>query len=219
MRTLFCSLIVVLLCLAQSQQLFANGLVGQSLNIVEPDNATESTNDFGSIEASGAIGSYNYLSGSVNSLLIGNANEFDNVTSDLVVGDSNFGFGTLNSFLLGDGNQTSNVYNAAIFGSYNYMEEADTGLVAGQNNYVSGPGNFALGVGLISLDVTSPAKVIVGNYNTPRTNQLFVIGNGTGPATAERHNALEVYQNGAVRLGKRGGDIPMGEFGNSGSGD
>lgn len=50
------------------------------------------------------------------------------------------------------------------------------------------------------------------------TDPLFVIGNGTGDPgdtpEIQNRNALTVYKNGDVRIDKRQGDIPMGQYGN-----
>lgn len=97
-------------------------------------------------------------------------------------------------------------------------------MSVGLNSTASG--NIAFSAGYKTV-ATSYGSFVIGRNNLVEasnatvwtdTDQLFVIGNGTGvttdPVGVKNRNAFVVYKNGDARFTKRQGDILMGEFGN-----
>lgn len=88
-------------------------------------------------------------------------------------------------------------------------------IAVGFNNVVSpgtsGMGTAAIGTGLRAEWANS---LVVGQYNSTVTGgtPLFVVGNGEN--NDQRKNAMEVWSNGTVVIGKvpEKGGVPMGEF-------
>lgn len=68
----------------------------------------------------------------------------------------------------------------------------------GTNTVASGPASAALGLGTTA---TAPASTIVGKYGTTGTNDLFVVGNGTG--TGAQSKAFSVTSDGTATLNNK----------------
>lgn len=75
----------------------------------------------------------------------------------------------------------------------------------GKANFVSANNCMAIG---LDLDLQTNNSVAVGKYNVNTNGMLFVVGDGT---SAERSNALEVWDDGTVII-KKQGDISMGNY-------
>ena len=103
---------------------------------------------------------------------------------------------------------------------YGWFGSSHTGayggtVAVGFNNIVkpgtTGTGTAAIGTGLRANWANS---LVVGQYNSTATGgtPLFVVGNGESDSV--RKNAMEVWSNGTVVIGKvpEKGGVPMGEF-------
>lgn len=178
-------------------------------------------------EHSAAIGAGNYVP-IENSLYIGYLNgDYGNVSgySSLVIGEYNFDSADMevfNSVVVGRfvsgayagsgpySGMTGTMESSLVVGG-GHSVSISNGLVAGFANYATG-GSFVLGMGLIAYD----GQIAFGKFNAPPVaGQLFVVGNGTH-STTDRRNAFEIYNNGAVRIPARQGDVGMGRFGRTG---
>jgi hypothetical protein len=103
--------------------------------------------------------------------------------------------------------------NGIAIGYSNSTETAGTAI--GWGNWVLGYRATAIGY---SLTADSHSSFVVGCYNVGGgemwdwvpTDPIFEIGNGT--AYNARSSALIVYKDGSIKIPKRQGDIPMGEF-------
>lgn len=159
-----------------------------------------------------AAGSGNSVSGGWNSTALGINNAVSNSSASTVIGQGNLINGGYNSFATGVGNSVSGASAMAI----------------GESNTSSGWTALTVGRGLTSA---AAGCVVVGMYNTPifgnanswvGAEPVFVVGNGTGgtqlagQSGATTSNALVVYKDGGIKLGKRQGDLRMGRFGNVG---
>jgi hypothetical protein len=69
----------------------------------------------------------------------------------------------------------------------------------GTASFAAGSGSQALGTATVAMGIgtvaSSSGQLVVGHYNETKTdiNNLFVVGDGTGPLTANRRNIIEVY--------------------------
>jgi len=156
---------------------------------------------------------------------VGGSNAQGNIAAGLmntVTGYASFGFGS--------NNQTPGSYSMAI-GSGNIASGSNS-LAHGSSNQATGSGSNAGGGTTVASGqfsttrgyyTTAPsyASVAIGRYNFAPTgqsatswvasDQIFVIGNGTGPSVYDRSNLLEVKKNGTIII-KRQGDILMTGF-------
>ena len=82
----------------------------------------------------------------------------------------------------------------------------------GMSNFVSAGNSLAVGLGI--KIVSRPNTLVVGEYNSEvgAGDIVFSVGNGTGPAAADRSNAFEVREDGKVIVSEPQGDIPMGSY-------
>ncbi len=87
--------------------LLADGLVGETLSVVEPDNFYEDSNTFDNSGSSALIGGYNYLTSSWQSVLIGDSNQTFSSINSLGVGIGNTVAGNAVA-VFGTGNEFSN---------------------------------------------------------------------------------------------------------------
>lgn len=83
----------------------------------------------------------------------------------------------------GQNNIAANTYSSAIFGD-NHRDSSNYTLVAGVGNTIS---------------PAMPYATVVGKYNTPVANSLFLIGNGTSSSATS--NVMTALQNGNVGIG------------------
>lgn len=180
---------------------------------------------------SAAIGHNNKVR-NTESLAVGHTNELGSITvtdyggwAGIAVGYFNDNFGDTSAvvgsynLLIGTDGDNLGAIDSMIVGSYS-SSRGIASLVVGEysvldNLLEEGPRAAALiGEGLIGKWDTS---VVIGKYNNSNievdSGLLFAIGNGTGSATNQRSNALEVYDDGTVIIAEPQGDIPMGEFG------
>lgn len=82
----------------------------------------------------------------------------------------------------------------------------------GYFNKVTGSQGAALGCGLLA---DKSQSVALGRFNKAmESNDVLVVGTGTGSALADRSTALRVTADGSVLLGRAQGDISMGIYGN-----
>ena len=65
-------------------------------------------------------------------------------------------------------------------------------FAAGSGSWARGTATVAFGIGTIA---SSSGQLAVGHYNESKTdiNNIFVVGDGTGPLSANRRNIIEVY--------------------------
>jgi len=65
-------------------------------------------------------------------------------------------------------------------------------FAAGSGSWARGTATVAFGIGTIA---SSSGQLAVGHYNEAKTdiNNIFVVGDGTGPLSANRRNIIEVY--------------------------
>jgi len=69
----------------------------------------------------------------------------------------------------------------------------------GTGSFSMGSGSWARGTATVTMGIgtvaSSSGQLVVGHYNETKTdiNNLFVVGDGTGPLTANRRNIIEVY--------------------------
>lgn len=82
---------------------------------------------------------------------------------------------------------TNKISNSIIIGTDNNIElpESENGL---KNILVSGQGNIA----------TAWNQTVLGNFNNPNTEALFIIGTGIG--SNKRKNSFEVLKNGTIKF-------------------
>jgi len=74
-------------------------------------------------------------------------------------------------------------------------------FAAGSGSWAKGTATVAMGIGTIA---SSSGQLVVGHYNEAKTdiNNIFVVGDGTGPLSENRRNIIEVY--GGQGAGLRG---------------
>jgi hypothetical protein len=74
-------------------------------------------------------------------------------------------------------------------------------FAAGSGSWARGTATVAFGIGTIA---SSSGQLVVGHYNETKSdiNNIFVVGDGTGPLSANRRNIIEVY--GGQGAGLRG---------------
>ena len=102
--------------------------------------------------------------------------------------------------MLGENSAAFNIANtvegkqSAAFGEYNNVYAKDS-IAAGNSCVIgeNGKSTFCLGR-VLKSDV--PYQTVVGQYNNPNADALFVVGNGTENASWARKNAFEVYADG-----------------------
>ena len=69
----------------------------------------------------------------------------------------------------------------------------------GTGSFSMGSGSWARGTATVTMGIgtvaSSSGQLVVGHYNETKTdiNNLFVVGDGTGPSNANRRNIIEVY--------------------------
>ena len=96
-----------------------------------------------------------------------------------------------NAFAAGIGNQVASIHAAAFGDSNNVTTGSFSSFAAGTNNSTnSKPKSIVLGQGLTSQDENA---ITLGRFNAvPTQSSIFVLGNGTGSASIDRKNAIEV---------------------------
>ncbi len=74
-------------------------------------------------------------------------------------------------------------------------------FAAGSGSWARGTATVAMGIGTVA---SSSGQLVVGHYNETKSdiNNIFVVGDGTGPLSANRRNIIEVY--GGQGAGLRG---------------
>jgi len=159
---------------------------------------------------------------------LGDGNYVDS-SGSFAAGEWNFSSSSPRSVILGSGNYIEAGADAVAIGRYHEIEHNHSTAI-GYLNSVKATHGMTIGRNLFA---NSHAMLAVGRYNkyplsgaSPSTwvgtDQLFVIGNGTGPSTNDRSNAMVVYKSGDVemtegevtiaRIPAQGG-ILMGDFG------
>jgi len=65
-------------------------------------------------------------------------------------------------------------------------------FAAGSGSWARGTATVAMGIGTVA---SSSGQLVVGHYNETKTdiNNIFVVGDGTGPLSVNRRNIIEVY--------------------------
>ena len=138
----------------------------------------------------------------VNSILSG-INPTVNAPSSSVFGFNNTTTGTA-SFAEGVGTLASGFAahaagvntTASGYAAFSVGIETDAdgsgSFAAGSGSWAIGQASTAMGIGTIA---SSSGQLVVGHYNEAKTdfNNIFVVGDGTGPSTANRKNIFEVY--------------------------
>jgi hypothetical protein len=120
-----------------------------------------------------------------------------------------------NEIMLGNG---SGAWNCATDISF-HTGETITSNFGKPRLVINRTGGVAAGEGAVAIQ---PSQIVVGKFNdtrnsdngTDHTQGIFVVGNGTSTAQADRKNAMRVVeQNGqSLVLIQKAGDISMGEF-------
>jgi hypothetical protein len=176
----------------------ADEVDGTGLNVSGAESESYEANELDSgADGSAVIGIGSYQAG-VYSGIVGIDNSIDSSAGAFATGNDN---------VISSGDQSFSA------GLGNYVHSGASCFVAGSYNDVTSDGQIILGQGIVaSLSTGGASAMIVGNYNLEVTNQLFVIGNGTGSGATPRHNAVEVYKDGTVKILKRQGDVGMGRF-------
>jgi hypothetical protein len=110
---------------------------------------------------------------------------------------------------------TASYWKSVEAGSSSYVASSQSAvLMVGFGNALNASNSAAIGS---SLATDSSDSLVVGRFNEdpgdlvlPNAATIFVLGKGT---SAEKANAMEVYQDGTVIINERQGDIPMGIYG------
>jgi hypothetical protein len=138
----------------------------------------------------------------VNSILSG-INPIVNAPSSSVFGFNNTTTGTA-SFAEGVGTLASGFAahaagvntTASGYAAFSVGIETDAdgsgSFAAGSGSWARGTATVAFGIGTIA---SSSGQLVIGHYNEAMTdfNNIFVVGDGTGPSSANRKNIFEVY--------------------------
>jgi len=85
-----------------------------------------------------------------------------------------------------------------IGGSPIFSGSCSNNLAVGFNNLFNNT-YYSAAIGQNLQNYTANSTV-VGKYNTPTSNALFIVGNGPGTGSTPRTNAFEVLGNGAVNV-------------------
>ena len=109
--------------------------------------------------------------GGYNSIVGGSSNNLNSNSNNMIVVGANNSMGTINN-------------NSAVFGSDNRLNAHES---------------FVAGRGLDTGTTTVIAQTILGKWNTPDTNSLLIVGNGSD--NDNRSNALRVDQSGNIFCG------------------
>lgn len=118
------------------------------------------------------------------------------------------------STVMGYNTRTYNSYSTAM--GYNTEASGQATTAMGYNTIASGSYSTTMGLGTIA---NSWASLVIGYYNTPLDDPLFIIGNGNN--NSNRSNAMIVTSNGRVGIGTNNPLAPLdiNGFANSYSGD
>lgn len=138
-----------------------------------------------------AIGSNNDLYGSWGSAIFGNNNEVNGNQGAIASGQNNKVDADV-SFAFGVGNKMR-AYRSVAFGGENTVESgAKASIVVGEYNNTNYKYTSLFGY---RVTADAPNQAVFGQYNEPRNDALFILGNGT---YSEKHNVMTVTNTGKI---------------------